>query len=108
MTQSRYINSLTKVLSSHRAIAVSLPRQYTLLNRKSVMGCYLGGIWLYSFVLHLPTAVGVCGVGGCGGGVRGVGCGMCGVYLVGCVGCVSCAQCRVCGALGEGCEMRGC
>lgn len=39
-----------------RALAVSLPRLYAIINRPAIMGCYITGIWIYSFLLKMPTA----------------------------------------------------
>ncbi|XP_042872182.1 G-protein coupled receptor moody-like isoform X2 [Penaeus japonicus] len=44
-----------------RALAVSLPRLYAIINRPAIMGCYIGGIWIYSFLLKMPTAFGMLG-----------------------------------------------
>ncbi|XP_066941758.1 protein trapped in endoderm-1-like isoform X2 [Macrobrachium rosenbergii] len=44
-----------------RALAVSVPKMYTFLNKPSVIGGYITFIWLYSFVLRLPTALGYLG-----------------------------------------------
>ncbi|XP_047493399.1 G-protein coupled receptor moody-like isoform X3 [Penaeus chinensis] len=44
-----------------RALAVSLPRLYAIINRPAIMGCYITGIWIYSFLLKMPTAFGLLG-----------------------------------------------
>ncbi|XP_063591075.1 G-protein coupled receptor moody-like isoform X2 [Penaeus indicus] len=44
-----------------RALAVSLPRLYAIINRPVIMGCYITGIWIYSFLLKMPTAFGLLG-----------------------------------------------
>ncbi|XP_042217812.1 G-protein coupled receptor moody-like isoform X2 [Homarus americanus] len=44
-----------------RALAVSVPRLYTSINRPIVMGCYIAGIWIYSFALKIPAIAGILG-----------------------------------------------
>ncbi|XP_069185088.1 protein trapped in endoderm-1 isoform X4 [Procambarus clarkii] len=44
-----------------RALAVSVPKLYTAINRPTIMGCYIAGIWMYSLFLKLPPALGLVG-----------------------------------------------
>ncbi|XP_063862971.1 G-protein coupled receptor moody-like isoform X1 [Scylla paramamosain] len=44
-----------------RALAVSVPRFYQAMNRPTVIGVYIGAIWVYSFSTRMPAAVGVMG-----------------------------------------------
>ncbi|XP_071547257.1 protein trapped in endoderm-1-like isoform X3 [Panulirus ornatus] len=44
-----------------RALAVATPRLYSGINQPVVIGCYIAGIWIYSFCLKLPPAFEVFG-----------------------------------------------
>lgn len=44
-----------------RALAVSVPRFYQTMNRPTVIGVYIGAIWVYSFSFKIPAAIGVMG-----------------------------------------------
>ncbi|KAK7028037.1 hypothetical protein SK128_006392 [Halocaridina rubra] len=44
-----------------RALAVAFPSTYNFLNKSTVIGSYISFIWIYSFLLKLPTALGYLG-----------------------------------------------